>query len=70
MIVRYAPSHNIHAEWVYNRADIDHSDVVWAREMSDEQNRELLDYYRGRKVWLLDPDVDPLALTPYLHAPL
>ena len=65
VIVRYSPTHFIHEDWVYNRADIDASTVVWARDMGADQNRELLDYYRDRKVWLLEPDTDPLALHPY-----
>jgi hypothetical protein len=65
VIVRYTPKHRIHDEWVYNRADIDASDIVWAQDMGTDQNRELLDYYRGRKIWLLQPDIDPLAITPY-----
>jgi hypothetical protein len=32
--------------------------------MGDEQNRRLLDYFRGRKVWRLDPNVEPAKLTP------
>jgi hypothetical protein len=51
-------------EWVYNGADVDRANVVWARDMGPGKNQELLDYYRDRKVWLLEPDVDPLKLTP------
>ena len=65
VIVRYKPDHDVHSEWVYNRASIDASDIVWAQDMGTVGNRELLDYYRGRKVWLLRPDVDPESLTPY-----
>ena len=65
VIVRYGPQHNVSQEWVYNRADIDRAPVVWARDMGDPQNRELLDYYRDRKIWVLEPDTDPLALRPY-----
>jgi hypothetical protein len=64
ILVRYSPTHYIHAEWVYNRADIDGAAVVWARDMGMEKNRELLDYYRDRKAWLLEPDVDPVKLAP------
>jgi hypothetical protein len=65
VIVRYAPDHDVMREWVYNHADIDGSTVVWARDMGEARNRELLDYYRGRKVWLLEADSLPAALTPY-----
>lgn len=50
--------------WVYNRADIDHSRIVWAQDMGDEKNRELLDYYPDRTAWILEHD-DPPKLIPY-----
>jgi hypothetical protein len=56
----------MHEEWVYNHADIDGSAVIWARDMGDARNRELLDYYRDRKVWLLEPDRPAPALDPYV----
>jgi hypothetical protein len=65
VIVRYTPTHDIHEEWVNNDADIDGSPVVWARDMGEEKNRELLDYYKDRHVWLLEPDTS-LAPKPYL----
>jgi len=51
-------------QWIYNSADIDGSKVVWARDMGEEGNQELLRYFKGRKVWLLDPDIEPAKLTP------
>jgi hypothetical protein len=53
VIVTYGPKHRFHADWVYNDADIDHADVVWARDMGAQRNRELLDYYPDRKKWRL-----------------
>jgi hypothetical protein len=35
---------------------MDASDVVWAREMSPEENRELTSYFDERRIWLLEPD--------------
>lgn len=65
VIVRYKPDHDYQHEWVYNRADIDASDIVWARDMGEEENRKLLAYYPERKVWLLQPDEELPLLTPY-----
>jgi hypothetical protein len=65
-IVRYGPEHiATDEEWVYNRADIDNSKVVWARELSPKHNKELIDYYAGRTAWLIEPDVFPTRVTPY-----
>lgn len=65
MIVHYSPRHIFQDEWVYNRADIDGSQIVWARDLGEEQNRELLNYYPERTAWLLEPDEQPPSLTPY-----
>jgi hypothetical protein len=64
-IVRYSSLHNPFDEWVYNSADIDGSNVVWAREMDSANNREIIDYYKDRKVWLVQPDLRPATVTPY-----
>jgi hypothetical protein len=65
VIVRYAPDHNADHEWVYNAADIDDSKVVWARALPGQDLKPLLDYYRDRKIWLLDADAVPPKLEPY-----
>ena len=65
VMVRYQRRHDVGDEWVYNAADINASPVVWAREMDPTSNRELVDYFRGRKAWLLEPDISPPRLTPY-----
>jgi hypothetical protein len=41
-------------DWIYNRADIDASKLVWARDMGREANQELLRYYPKRHIWYVD----------------
>lgn len=65
VIVRYGPKHDVHLEWVYNGADIDHSRIVWAREMNADKNRELIEYFKNRKIWLLEPDLMPPRRSAY-----
>jgi hypothetical protein len=64
VLVRYYGRHTFD-EWVYNAADIDASRVVWARDLGEAGNRELLQYYPDRTAWLLEPDFRPPRLTPY-----
>jgi hypothetical protein len=65
VIVRYSPNHYTHAEWVYNRADIDDSKVVWAREIPGVDLTPLLNYFRGRHVWIVDADSRSPEPHPY-----
>jgi hypothetical protein len=65
VFVRYSPDHDCHREWVYNRADIDGSTVIWAREISAAEDRRLRDYYADRKAWVLIADEKPPRLLPY-----
>jgi hypothetical protein len=50
VIVQYSSWHNYHYEWVYNGADIDRTPIVWARDMGPALNRQLLDYFKDRRV--------------------
>jgi len=63
VIVRYGANHNPFNEWVYNDPDIDHAKVVWAREMTSEQNDRLIIYFGGWNIWLAEPDCNPPRLT-------
>jgi hypothetical protein len=66
VIVRYAPNHDPDQEWVYNRADIDDANVVWAREIPGVDIQPLLDYFQDRHVWLVEPDATPLQVSRYV----
>lgn len=65
VLVRYNQYHNMDDEWVYNRADIDAQKTVWARDMDDAADAELIRYFPKRHVWLAEPDLAPPRLTPY-----
>lgn len=65
VVVRYKPDHGHFAEWVYNDADIDHSRIVWAREMGSADDGELMNYFKDRRVWLVEADERPPKLFPY-----
>lgn len=68
VLVRYGPNHIFHWEWVYNKADIDAGEIVWAREMNPSADGELLDYFCDRRVWLLEVDRE-VKLNPHPAAP-
>jgi len=65
ILVRYGKGHDFNEEWVYNGADIDLAKVVWAHDMGEGENAELLDHFSDREVWLLEPDEAAPRLSPY-----
>jgi hypothetical protein len=65
VIVHYRPGHSSHIDWIFNRADIDGSKVVWARDMGDPANQELLRYFKDRKAWRIEADDPSPKLVPY-----
>jgi hypothetical protein len=53
VLVSYGPKHEIYQELVYNHADIDGSRVIWARSLSPESDRQLIEHYAARRIWSL-----------------
>jgi hypothetical protein len=58
VIVHYGQDHNVHEEWVFNEADIDGAEIVWARDMGG-RNGEIIAYFPQRRVWHLRVDREP-----------
>jgi hypothetical protein len=56
VLVRYGAGPQFLFEWVYNDAEIDRSRVVFAHDMGPTDNAGLLDYFQGRRVWILSVD--------------
>ena len=65
VIVRYSADHDLSNEWVYNSANLTSAPVLWAREMSPEQDASLIHFFNDRDAWLLEPDSKPIRLVPY-----
>jgi hypothetical protein len=55
-------------EWVWNEASIDNAKVVWAHDMGESQNQELLQYFAQRQARSIDADGTDPKLTPYSTA--
>ena len=62
VIVRYAEGYPVYQEWVYNRADIDGADVVWARSIDPAADSALVAYFRERRVWDLELGQRPVVV--------
>ena len=67
VIVRYGPRHLFHHEWVYNGASLDEANVLFARGMEPERDRQLTEAFPTRRVWRLaiDGEHDAPVLEPY-----
>lgn len=65
VIVRYPEGYNVHDDWVFNGAEIDSAKLLWARETNPLQNQKLLDYFKDRQIWLIEPEEDNTELIPY-----
>ncbi len=62
VLVRYGPAHNVHEEWVYNKAAIDDAAVVWAH---GDAPQNVVRYFSDRTIWVLDADRRPAELEAY-----
>lgn len=62
VFVKYDASHNPHEEWVFNGADIQKEEIVWARYYTAESREIVKKEFRGRVCWVLEPDLRPYRL--------
>jgi hypothetical protein len=65
IFVRYSQLHVFQEEWVWNAADPESARIVWARDLGDVENQELLRVWPDRKALLFEPDASPMRLTQY-----
>lgn len=63
VIVQYGSEHNVHQEWVYNRADLDSAKIIWARGERAAWIEALEGKYGAtHKIWTLNPDLQELPV--------
>jgi hypothetical protein len=65
VLVKYALDvSDYHLGWVYNKADIDLSKIVWAHDMGKKENCKLVDYFNNHTIWTLtiERDAAPVKL--------
>jgi hypothetical protein len=65
VLVRYQHNRIHPVDWVQNLADINNEKIIWANDMGPEQNQELIDYFKGRSIWLVEPDKTPPRISLY-----
>lgn len=68
VFVRYSQRHNVNFEWVYNRADLAHSHLIWARYLGPEHDKLLQQQFPDRIPWVIDADRPEPQLVPYAEA--
>jgi hypothetical protein len=56
VIVRRGVGYSPHHEWVYNAADIENAQIIWARDLGDAANARLFAHFRDRTFWLCEPE--------------
>ncbi len=65
IFVKYTDDHKAEEEWVYNGPNLNQSKIIWARYMSTKKNLDLKKYYKERKTWLVQPDLENVGLEDY-----
>ena len=65
VMARYDRNSPVHYQRLFNEAEIDRAKIVWAWDMGPAQNQELIDYFKDRHVWLIEPALDKPKLIPY-----
>lgn len=65
VFVTYVKDHYWEIDWVYNDADIDNANVIWARNLGPEANQRFLQRYPDRKFWAVDVAKNSIQMLPY-----
>lgn len=57
VLVRYGPEHDPLEEWVYNAAEPEKAEIIWARDEQQSLTQELVAHYGTRRtIWRMFPE--------------
>jgi hypothetical protein len=65
VFVRYDESFSLDDEWVYNPGDLNSARVIFAHDLGDRRNPELMAAFPERSGWLLIVSPEQVRLEPY-----
>ena len=68
VFVRHRLGRPLPVEWIFNGPDIDREPVVWARDYGLLQDQIVINYFRERRVWMIDQDEEVPHLMPWQGA--
>lgn len=63
-IVSYDKNYTFHDEIVYNRANLEAAEIIWAHSLSVEKDARLINYYADRKVLLIKISDSQFEINP------
>ena len=69
VFVSYDDEYTVHDEWVYNSADWDASRVIFAHDLGDRRNSELIAAYPQRTIWIVRVSRNQTQLDRYSGVP-
>jgi hypothetical protein len=68
VFVRYARGFSTHQEWVFNSGDLESQRVIFAQDLGEARNLELMARYPSRNSWLCSMTIRDKHLEPYPSA--
>jgi hypothetical protein len=63
--VTHHTQHPFNIEWIYKRAGIDQSQIVWARPVDPSSDARLVKYLGNREVWVAEVDAKPVRISQW-----
>ncbi|HXU21043.1 MAG TPA: hypothetical protein VN788_10715 [Verrucomicrobiae bacterium] len=63
VFVKYVGHNPRHIQWIHNRADVDSSRIIWARDLGTQADMHLIQHYPSRAAWRVDTGLGEPALT-------